>query len=182
MKKIFVIGTVLCLQIMKIYADPTLEERLEEAVNGSNTIHVSYLLRRLDRDPMALGQKKELVSDLTDLAQRVHESKKSRISLVGNTKDFTMSALGSLVGTCGLIYLGDSIYKMYRKYQRGVNWPTLLLTQHDSFLYKGSMSIVPAFLGAYLAYKGLTCSTQRAAIEQSRAIRNVLDEKKGVRL
>lgn len=179
MKKLLMKGLLLGMIGMTVRADQSLEERLEEAVLGANEIQVNQLLRHLESDSMALGQKKTLVADLTDLADGVLKKKKANVWLLGNKKDFAMAMLGSLVGSLGLLYFGHTCSILYEGYKDpDETWEDLLFQNEHAFWCYGGLSCVPAFLGAYLAYKGLTCSSQRAVIEKSRAIRNSLEEKK----
>ncbi len=178
MKKLLMKALLLGVMGMTVRADQSLDGSLEEAVLGTHTIRVNQLLRRLDMDTMALAQKKILISDLVELAEGVLKKKKAQVRLLGSTKDFAMGTLGSLVGSIGLLYFGHSCFSLYKHYNNGMSWRSMFLTKEDAFFYHGGASFVPAFLGAYVAYKGLTCSTQREEIEHSRAIRNSMEEKK----
>ena len=179
MKKLSIL--LLVMGVSQIGAT-VLEDQFEDAVVAHNPLKVGQLLRRLNQASTDTKKTQEFTANLSQLAQEILEKKKSRVSLVRNGKDFSMALVGSVVGVFGLLYFGHSCYDAYYAYKPTSHWDkynsirNILFWNDDSLAYDGSMSLAPGLFGAYIAYKGLTCATQKESIEAARAVQDSVDE------
>lgn len=170
---------------LSLYAEVSLEERLEEAIRKSNAPMLNQLLRNLDQDAMPKAQKKSLVADLSQLAESTALAKKSGIGFFKNLKDSTLGTVGSAAALVASLRFGRACYVLYKRCKKktytgkpSYSWAAVLLKEDEAFLYDGGIFGSLSVLGTYLAYKGLTCSAQKNEIEQARLIVKAFEEKK----
>lgn len=171
---------------LSLYAEVSLEERLEEAIRKSDAPMVNQLLRNFDQDAMPKAQKKSLVADLSELAQSVARAKKSHRGFFKNNKDLGLGAIGSAAALIASLRFGHACLILYERCKRkdyngepSYTWAEVLLTKrYEPFLFGGGFWGSLSVLGSYLAYKGLTCSAQKSEVDQAQVICKAFEDKK----
>lgn len=140
-------------------------EELELAIAQSRLGRVKSLLHKVGREPLSEQARVKLLGNLYDTAAELTDKRIDSLSLIRSWRDMGKLLVGTTGFISGIAALTASV---------------LFSTSNDKRIADASFygKIASAFLipgGAYLAYKGYTCSGQRDMIAQATEVEEYID-------
>ncbi len=152
MKKLMYVATLALAS--QCYAEIN-TEKIEEAIEQSSLPRVKSLLGKVERGEMTAKARKKLYMNFYDLAVETTENRTQNLSIVGNWRDMLKTG----VGITGLLFSALA---------------ATIGTDRDDYLPRG---LGFGVLGAYLLYRGITCSTQKAEIASAKSVEKYIKGK-----
>jgi hypothetical protein len=168
--------------------------RFEDAIEASDLENLQAQVRKMDRLEMPSGERKKIVTKLHQLATDITEEKRS-IHILGNKKDMAQSGLGSLGVVAGLVALAveknvfpdswlphsrSAIHRAFNSAFSDQAAPDLaneMVETNDNAIRGvriiGGLSLL---VGGYIAYRGLTCTTQKGILANAEKVEQYLAE------
>ncbi len=165
MKRIYSLALAVCALVSFSYAGDTLEQ-LEEAIAQSRLSRVKTLLHKLAREKkMTDHARTKMLGNLYDTAAEMTDKRIENLSLIGNWRDVAKTVVGTLFTLGGATAAGLGIL-----YSGSTN------RNLENACYLGKIGgAVLAPLGAYLFYRGFTCSTQKSMITEATEVEEYID-------
>lgn len=165
MKKIYGLILAACALVSFCHAGDTLE-KLEEAIAQSRLSRVKTLLNKTARDKnMSQQARTKMLGNLYDTAAEVTDKRIENLWLLGNWRDIAKTFTGTLFTLGGVAALG-----------LGVVYGGSTNQQVETACFWGKIGgSILAPLGAFLFYKGFTCSSQRSMIAEATEVEEYID-------
>lgn len=139
-------------------------DKVEEAIDQSLFEQVKAQCKKIDRDEdLTSPARKKIYRNLYDLANDATSLRAENMSPFSNWRDGAKIGSGVLLSGVGVLSIFLGLVAFERKNARGVRL----------MLYGGFIE----GYAAYLFYKGLTCSTQKANLEAAKSIEKYLKGK-----
>lgn len=157
-------------------------DRVEEAIEQSSLSLVKSQCNKIDRDESLTAQaRKKLYRNLYALATDSTTLRTDTLSLMGNWRDVAKTASGTLFAGVGIALIVGGL---------GIGSGSNSVREaNDNFNGGGrrekpgiiplaiAAGVVSEVIGAYLLYKGITCSTQKAGVDTAKSIEKYLKGK-----
>jgi hypothetical protein len=140
-------------------------EELETAIAQSRLGYLKSLLHKVEQEPLSKQARVKLLGNLYDTAAELTDTRLENLSFIRSWKDMGKFFAGTT------IFIGG-IGSLITAFLCGASEEKHL--QHFSFYFKtASVFLIPG--GAYLGYKGYSCSDQRYMISQATEVEEYID-------
>lgn len=156
-------------------------DRVEEAIEQSSISQVKSQCNKIDRDESLTAQaRKKLYRNLYALATDSTTVRTETLSLLGNWRDAAKTGTGTLFAGFGIALIvgglgvgSDSTFESDSKddFRGGRREKSGIIPLAIA------AGVVSEVIGAYLLYKGITCTTQKAGIDTAKSIEKFLKGK-----
>ncbi len=164
MKKLYGIMWAVCSLGSYSWAAVPIEQ-LEEAITQSRVSRIKCLLHKVGKEQMSEQARTKLLGNLYDTAAELTDKRIDSKSLIGSWRDMAKTIFGTLCFSGGIIGLAVGIQYSTSNDQRIAN----------ASYYGRIGSCLLTSLGAYLFYKGVTCSSQQSMIDQATEVEEYID-------
>jgi hypothetical protein len=150
------------------------KDKIEDAIQQSSLSKLKIFLGRADREEMAPDVRKKMYGRFLRAANEVTEGLEQNLSVINNSRDALRAGLGIVAAFFSTLFFMDARQTLTIRPNSIPHTQKTITITHKPMLISGILS---AGLASYLLYRGLTCSTQKARIEEAKNIENLIKSK-----